>query len=226
MLLGKLKMTSAVIVALAAFGLGLGAAGSGPLAVAQDKPARPPLSAEIEIQIPNDPIPQPIDKKKKPNTKGFHEAELPQPTADPNEEAALKKAAVDGKYSILLKKLEMKGDRQGYGEFRDFGMWSGTSYGGHDNLPAGYWVYLYPHWYIWGEQNAAPDAEQKKAAAGKYNVLLKRIEVKGDESTYSAFHDYGYWSGTAYYHHKDIPAGYWVYVAPNWYIWGDAAQHE
>ena len=22
---------------------------------------------------------------------------------------------------------------------------------GHSNLPAGYWVYVYPNWFIWGD---------------------------------------------------------------------------
>ena len=135
--------------------------------------------------------------------------------ADPAEEAALKKAAVNGKYSILLKKIEVKADRATYTDFRDFGEWNGTTYQNHDNLPAGYWVYVYPNWYIWGEKDAAADAEQKKAAAGrKYSVLLKKIEVKADENGYTAFHDYGFWPGKSYSGHDDLPPGYWVYVAP------------
>jgi len=69
-------------------------------------------------------------------------------------EQALSKAAVYGKYSVLLKKIEVKEDRGAYSDFRDFGRWSGTSYRNHRDLPAGYWVYVWPHWYIWGKVRA------------------------------------------------------------------------
>ncbi len=75
----------------------------------------------------------------------------PKPEPKAEEEALLRKASVDGKYTKLLKKIEVPGDKSTYGEFRDYGQYSGTSYAGFDNLPAGYWVYVSPHWYIWGE---------------------------------------------------------------------------
>jgi hypothetical protein len=71
---------------------------------------------------------------------------------DPKEEALLKKASVDGKYAKLLKKLEVADDKDGYGEFNDWGLWTGTAYRGYGDLPPGYWVYVAPHWYIWGEK--------------------------------------------------------------------------
>ena len=40
-----------------------------------------------------------------------------------------------------------------YSNFNDFGYYQSTSYVGHDNLPAGYWVYVYPFWYIWESAN-------------------------------------------------------------------------
>ncbi len=61
------------------------------------------------------------------------------------------KATVDGKYRRLLKKIEVRSDFATYGEFRDFGHWDGTDYSGHSDLPAGYWVWVYPNWYIWGD---------------------------------------------------------------------------
>src|SRR6185312_11138863 len=50
-----------------------------------------------------------------------------------------------------LRKFELAKDRDRYGDFYDFGYWSGTSYAGQENLPPGYWVYLAPNWYIFGD---------------------------------------------------------------------------
>jgi hypothetical protein len=74
---------------------------------------------------------------------------------DPDHKAvadmAPKKASVDGKYRKLLKRIKVEVDKQGYTEYRDYGLWTGNAYAGYNNLPQGYWVYVYPYWYIWGE---------------------------------------------------------------------------
>lgn len=59
------------------------------------------------------------------------------------------KASVDDKYSHLLRKIAVPEDQGFYGDFYDWGSWSGTSWRGHTDLPPGYWVYVFPHWYIW-----------------------------------------------------------------------------
>jgi hypothetical protein len=72
--------------------------------------------------------------------------------ADGDLPAELKKASVDGKYGNLLKKFEVAGDKEAYGEFNDYGRYEGTEWAGQKNLPPGYWVYVAPNWYIWGEE--------------------------------------------------------------------------
>jgi len=67
--------------------------------------------------------------------------------------AAPKKASVNGKYKKLLRRIKVENDKASYTEFSDYGYYTGTSYVGYDNLPPGYWVYVYPHWYIWGEMS-------------------------------------------------------------------------
>ena len=59
-------------------------------------------------------------------------------------------ARVGGKYQCLLRILRVPGDLERYGSFHDFGAWKGTEYAGHKDLPAGHWVYVHPHWFIWG----------------------------------------------------------------------------
>ena len=80
------------------------------------------------------------------------------------------KAAVDGKYRRLLKKIEVRDDLQQYGEFSDFGFWDkSTEYKGHSDLLPGYWVYVYPNWYIWAEADetrvSAAEAKPGEASA-------------------------------------------------------------
>jgi HEAT repeat protein len=61
------------------------------------------------------------------------------------------KAMVSGKYCQLLRRIEVPGDKNSYTEFKDFGYYQATDYGGATGIPEGYWVYVYPHWYIWGK---------------------------------------------------------------------------
>jgi hypothetical protein len=62
---------------------------------------------------------------------------------------ALAKARVDGKYTELLAIFEAESDYRAYSTFHDFGYYPATSYVGQSDLPEGYWVYVYPNWYIW-----------------------------------------------------------------------------
>ena len=64
-----------------------------------------------------------------------------------------------GRYHTLLRKIAVPADRAAYGDFCDYGYYPATSYAGHKDIPAGYWVYLHPHWYIYkgvGLKPAAP----------------------------------------------------------------------
>ena len=70
----------------------------------------------------------------------------------------------------------------------------------------------------------APDVMTKASCQGKYQTLLRRIEVTEDQSTYGEFKDFGRWEGVEYRNHKSLPHGYWVYVAPHWHIWGESTE--
>ena len=68
---------------------------------------------------------------------------------------------------------------------------------------------------------AAPEATARPAAAStanRYDTLLRTIDAPDDRASYGDFCNYGYWTGTSYAGHDDLPPGYWVYVAPKWYI--------
>lgn len=53
---------------------------------------------------------------------------------------------------------------------------------------------------------------------GHYRSLLRKFDVPADQSSYGDFYDYGFWAGKDYAEQHDLPSGYWVYVAPTWYI--------
>src|SRR5205085_7994565 len=55
----------------------------------------------------------------------------------------------------------------------------------------------------------------------KYEMLLRQIKVPGDKEADGDFKDLGLRDRREYAGHKDLPRGYWVYVAPYWYIWRD-----
>jgi len=71
----------------------------------------------------------------------------PAPAAKP--EALFKKAQVNGKYRMLLRQIKVEKDVETYQEFKDLGFRDRREYGGHNDLPAGHWVYAAPYWYIW-----------------------------------------------------------------------------
>ena len=75
-------------------------------------------------------------------------------------DAALKKARVDGKYRMLLRQIRVESDLKTFGVFHDFGLNAQSSCAGHEDLPKGYWVYVYPYWYIWRDRADLPQAKR------------------------------------------------------------------
>src|SRR5205823_59938 len=57
---------------------------------------------------------------------------------------------------------------------------------------------------------------------GNYSGLLRTLKVPEAEKLYGRFCDLGYYPETEYAGYNDLPPGYWVYVAPNWYVWKDS----
>ena len=69
------------------------------------------------------------------------------------------------------------------------------------------------------------EASLKKArVGGKNSMLLAQFNMPQDEAQYGAFADNGLSQTTEWQGFKDLPPGYWVYVAPYWYIWRDQVQ--
>jgi hypothetical protein len=129
-----------------------------------------------------------------------------------------------GQYSQLLKTLSCPADQKTYGSYADTGYFKAMQWCGQ-NAPAGHWVYVAPNWYIWGKKTAPPSLSpaQKASARGKYRTLLAKVkscEQAQDDTTYASDSDAGYYDKVSYCG-QSFPAGYWVYVSPEWHIWKD-----
>ncbi len=84
-------------------------------------------------------------------------------------------ASVEHRYRDLLKKIEVEYDYLDYGPLQQDGFQATKLYGQYENLPDGYWVYLYPYWYIW-----ATDSEESRsinAREDSYKVERWRLEL-------------------------------------------------
>jgi hypothetical protein len=75
-------------------------------------------------------------------------------------EKSLRKARVGGKYEMLLRQIKVPADAARYADFRDLGSRELNAYAGFTDLPRGYWVYVYPYWYIWRDLAASPKAKR------------------------------------------------------------------
>jgi hypothetical protein len=82
---------------------------------------------------------------------------------------------------------------------------------------------------------AAPGADGQKeltaklkraTAGGRYQTLLRQFKVPGDRDRHGAFKDFGLYESKSYGGFRDLPRGYWVYVAPFWYIWRERTADE
>lgn len=64
-------------------------------------------------------------------------------------------------------------------------------------------------------------AAPSPSANGQYQTLLKKISCPEDQANYGSYRDFGAYQETdGDYCGSAVPTrGYWVYVAPHWYIW-------
>jgi hypothetical protein len=85
-------------------------------------------------------------------------------------------ATAGGKYSGLIKTVEVPGDREQYGAFNDYGIWGPGDWAGKPQ-PRGYWVYVYPSWYIWANSSGATAGQVATAAGGQRSVTINGQSV-------------------------------------------------
>jgi uncharacterized protein YkwD len=65
----------------------------------------------------------------------------------------LQQKAAGKLYGTLLKRMKIPPELTAVGFFRDLGPSEAVeAYAGYTDIPKGYWVYVYPYWYIWQDR--------------------------------------------------------------------------
>jgi len=96
----------------------------------------------------------------------------------------LRRASVGGKYRTLLFAIRVPQDQSTYTSFSDYGHSETPAWGGFSGLPGGYWVYVYPHWYVWRDQaNGAAAPSGARSWGPEQATGEPDTETAGDLST-------------------------------------------
>ena len=129
----------------------------------------------------------------------------------------ISEAAVGEKYSNLIQIMKCPKDERVYGNFRDWGYWSGGRWCGQQ-ASAGYWVWVSPHWYVWKKIHIVEKKFVEPSVNGKYKNIVQALYCPRDKKHYGLYKDWGYWRGGRWCN-QQAKAGYWVWMYPYWYVW-------
>lgn len=134
-------------------------------------------------------------------------------------------ASINGKYVNLLHVIEVPEDKNLYNALCDWGYSLCDAYAGSTDLSPGFWVYVYPNWFIWERLAVENKLDPEASSYGKYHTLLHVLKVPEDNNIYGSLYDWGFSEEYAYAGYENLTPGYWVYQKPNWYVWADMADN-
>ena len=69
-----------------------------------------------------------------------------------------------------------------------------------------------------GGSGGGGNDQARASVGGKYSGLIQRLTCEADRKNYGEFRDWGHWGGGKWCGQQG-KAGYWVWVAPTWYVW-------
>lgn len=130
-------------------------------------------------------------------------------------------ASMKEKYVNLLHVIEVPEDKTIYDALCNWGYSLCDAYADNTNLKPGFWVYVYPNWFIWERLAVEDQLDSEASVHGKYTTLIHLLEVPEDVSIYGNIYDWGFSEQYAYAGYENLTPGYWVYQKPNWYVWAD-----
>jgi hypothetical protein len=136
-------------------------------------------------------------------------------------EDLMNQASLNGKYVNLLHVIEVPEDKIIYDAFCDWGYSYCDSYADNVDLKPGFWVYVYPYWFVWERLSVEDHIDPEASAYGKYTALIHVLKVPEDVGIYGNFYDWGFSEEYDYAGYENLTPGYWVYQKPNWYVWAD-----
>ncbi len=100
-----------------------------------------------------------------------------------------------GKYRGLIQVLPCPADRDRYGNYYDYGYWKGGRWCGEQGL-AGYWVWLYPNWYVFKEKRGVgelgPLSSPAIGSLGQQGRVIRQWAIDARASS-----EYGHTSWSA-----------------------------
>jgi len=97
-------------------------------------------------------------------------------------ELALKKARVNGKYAMLLRQVRAPQDYESHKDFHDEGFVDDPEWAGQKDMPEGFYVYVYPYWFVWRDE-VARTAKQKRGWGPEQATGEPNTPDAGDQQT-------------------------------------------
>ncbi|OKH17866.1 serine/threonine protein kinase [[Limnothrix rosea] IAM M-220] len=80
----------------------------------------------------------------------------PKPIPEP-EPVVVDETSGYGRYTDLIQVINCETALEEYGRYNDWGYWEGGSTVCEANAQPGYWVYVYPDWYVWATETDSTD---------------------------------------------------------------------
>lgn len=145
-------------------------------------------------------------------------------------EEQLEMATCNHKYRNLIHTLFAPQEKEVHGLELEFGYRDRAEYLGYNNIPEGYWVFVYPHWFIFESDASKEETDTMNIAGAFEEETLIRASVDGRfqeliEVFYlpNIFQDQGEFKIMGKRDHAKIeefrlPGGYWVWLAPYLFI--------
>ncbi len=132
-----------------------------------------------------------------------------------------KTTSVNNKYVKLIQKMKCNWHKKFYKQFAEYGFQPKNAWCGKKVKP-GFYVYVYPYWYIWKKTNSLnfpKEAKDYKNYEYTYSKLLQIIDCPKDTKEYGPFYEYGKWGWNRNYCGVNTKNGFWVYSHSKWYVW-------